>query len=167
MHKIRDSPCCRCAYLDACVTAGSQQKGACELKSFAPFGALDQPLAWRSALAMWECVPFSSGSPALPAYPLPHPQDGIDSTCTHIHRIAVLCSLQGVHTPDLPETNKSPCAWKYSKPQKGGKFPLLRWSDSIIQFLLSYILLGRQLLMWSPLSLRYLVYSLFSFILFM
>lgn len=113
MHKIRDNLCWWCACPRACVSVGNQQKGACELNSFALFVVSDQPLGWRSL--PWQCGSvYRSHQDRLPSLYIrfPHPQDGINSACTHIHRSAVLCSLQGVDIPDLPQTNKSPCAWK-------------------------------------------------------
>lgn len=108
MHKIRDSLHCWCACPCALVSVEclwAQQLWS--VWSLGPAAVLE-----KSSLAMWgEDRSHQDHMSSLYIH-FPHPQDGINSTGTHIRGTAVLCSLQGADIPDLPQTNKSPRALK-------------------------------------------------------
>lgn len=85
----------------------------CELSSFALFVVSDGPLHWWSQ--PWQCWSVScSPQDPLPSLNVPfaHPQD--PSLLHVLISTELLCSAlcQGEDIPDLPQTNKSPCAWK-------------------------------------------------------
>lgn len=88
MHEIRDNLCCCCVCPQAC----REPPDSLWAEQLCPFCSLRLAPALKSTLAVWDV--FCSPLPSLKIH-FAHPQDGIPSACAHIHRSAVLCSLQG------------------------------------------------------------------------
>lgn len=90
VHKIRANLCCFCVCPQTC----REPPDSLWAEQLCPVCSLRwAPALVKSTLAVLECVLLSSGSPALPECPLCTPTGSIPSTCAHIHRIAVLCTL--------------------------------------------------------------------------